>query len=85
MDKLLTNFRIFEYKSSLMKLLLDVKDSKAGFLMELLNSFSYVKTETIAPTKASLLSDLKGALQEVELAKKGKIKLQSAQDFLNEL
>ena len=68
-----------------MRLLLDVKDSKAEFFMELLKSFSYVKAETIAPSKATLLSDLKGALQEVELAKKGKIKLQSAKDFLNEL
>jgi hypothetical protein len=30
-----------------MKIVLDIKDSKAEFIMELLSSFSYVKTEPI--------------------------------------
>ena len=30
-----------------MKIVLDIKDSKADFIMELLSSFSYVKTEPI--------------------------------------
>jgi hypothetical protein len=68
-----------------MKVLLDVKDSKADFIIELLNNFSFVKTETLTPSKAQLLKDLKGSVEEVTLAKKGKIKLQSAREFLNEL
>ncbi len=35
-----------------MKILLDIKDSKADFVMELLESLSFVKAETISPAKA---------------------------------
>ncbi len=35
--------------------------------------------------KKSFLLDLKESVEEVKLAKQGKIKLQSAKDFLNEL
>ncbi len=68
-----------------MKLLLDIKDSKADFMMELLKSFSFVKTESLTPAKAQFLRELKGSVEEVAMAKGGKIKLESARDFLNEL
>ena len=68
-----------------MKIILDIKDSKADFMIELLKNFSFVKTNTITPSKAQFLEELKGSVKEVSLAKKGKIKLQSARDFLNEL
>jgi len=68
-----------------MKIILDIKDNKADFIMELLKSFTFVKVETIAPQKAQFLKELKEAAKEVSLAKQGKIKLQSAKDFLNEL
>jgi hypothetical protein len=35
--------------------------------------------------KKAFMADLKEAIEEVKLAKEGKIKLQSAKDFLNEL
>jgi hypothetical protein len=68
-----------------MKLVIDVKDSKAEFVKELLDSLSYVKTKTISTTKARFLEELKESVREIALAKKGKIKLQSAREFLNEL
>jgi hypothetical protein len=68
-----------------MKVLLDIKDSKAEFFMEVLKSFSFVKAELISPSKAEFLKDLKGSVKEVALAKKGKLKLQDAKDFFNEL
>ena len=68
-----------------MKVLLDIKDSKADFIIELLRNFSFVKTETLTPSKAQFLKDLKGSVEEITLAQEGKIKLQSARDFLNEL
>ena len=68
-----------------MKVLLDVKDNKADFIIELRRNFSFVKTEQLTPTKAQFLRDLKGSVEEVTLAKQGKIKLQSARDFLHEL
>ncbi len=38
-----------------------------------------------SPAKQRFLQELKGSVKEVGLAKKGKIKLQSAKAFLNEL
>lgn len=35
--------------------------------------------------KRAFMYDLMGSIEEVKLAKEGKIKLQSAKDFLNEL
>ena len=37
------------------------------------------------PTESEILQGLREAIEEVNLAKKGKIKLQSAKEFLNEL
>lgn len=68
-----------------MKLLLDIKDNKADFVIELLKNLSFIKTERLTDSKARFLKEMKGAVNEVTLAKKGKLKLQSAKDFLNEL
>ena len=68
-----------------MKVVLDIKDSKVEFVLELLRQFPFVKTETISPNKAKFLSELKGAVEEVVLANQGKIKLKSAEELLNEL
>ncbi|HSZ24331.1 MAG TPA: hypothetical protein VK766_01360 [Cytophagaceae bacterium] len=68
-----------------MKVLLDIKDDKASFFMEVLKNFSFVKAETITPSKATFLKDFKGAVEEVKLAKQGKIKLKSADQLLDEL
>lgn len=68
-----------------MKVLLDIQDNKADFIMELLRSFSFVKAETISPKKVSFLKDLKSSMEEVTMAKKGKIKLKSADQLLDEL
>ena len=37
------------------------------------------------PSKEQILQGLKEAIEEVNLAKKGKIKLKSAREFINEL
>ena len=68
-----------------MKVLLDINDNKAEFVMEVLHQFRFVKAKTISPAKAKFLQELSGAVEEVKQAKRGKIKLQSAKDFLNEL
>jgi len=68
-----------------MKILLDIKDSKSAFFMEMLKKFSFVKAITITESKADFLEEFKEAVDEVKLAKKGKLELQSARDFLNEL
>ena len=68
-----------------MTILLEVKDSKADFFMELLKSFPFVKTKKHSPAKAQLIHEIKEAVEEVKLAKQGRIKLQSAKEFLREL
>lgn len=69
-----------------MKVLLDIKDNKAGFVMELLNNLSaYVKTKPLTEPKAQLMEELSEAVNEMKLIKAGKKKARNAEDFLNEL
>ena len=68
-----------------MKVLLDIKDSKAAFVMELLKSLKYVKTKQITPAKARLMEEIKEAVDELNLIKSGKKKARNAEEFLNEL
>lgn len=68
-----------------MKVLLDIKDTKAQFVMELLKSFSFVKTKTLTPYKASVLEGIKEAVDEMKLVKAGKLKARNAEDLFNEL
>ena len=69
-----------------MKVILDSKESKAGFILELLQgSPSYVKTNPISDSKAEFIANLKEAAAEVKLHKQGKIKLKTAHELLNKL
>jgi len=68
-----------------MKVLVDVRDNKADFIMELLNNFSFVKAKTISPAKAQLIEDIKEAVENLNLVKQGKLKARPAKDLLNEL
>lgn len=68
-----------------MRILLDVKDSKAAFVMELLESLPFVKAKKLTEAKAELMEDFKASVEEVKLHKAGKIKLQSAKEMLDEL
>jgi hypothetical protein len=68
-----------------MKVLLDVKDNKAAFFMELLNSFPYVKAKTLTPHKAEVLANVKEAVEEMKLVKAGKLKARNAEELFDEL
>ena len=68
-----------------MKVLLDIKDSKALYLLEVLKGLSYVKTKELTPYKAEVLEGIKEAVEEMKLIKKGKIKARNAEDLFNEL
>jgi len=68
-----------------MKAVLDIKDSKASFVMELLGNFSYVKVKPITNEKALLLNEIREAVNNVNLVKKGKIQARPAKDLLNEI
>ncbi len=68
-----------------MKILLEVKDSKAVFFIELLKSFSFVKAKPLTPYKAKILEDVAQAVEEMNLIKKGKLKGRNAEDLFDEL
>ena len=68
-----------------MKVILDIEDSKANTLLNLLKDLKYVKAEMLTQPKAKFLQELKEAVNELNQVKEGKKKARNAQDFLNEL
>lgn len=68
-----------------MKLLIDIKDDKSAFILELLNSFNFVKIEAITSEKAAVIKNIKQAVSEVNLIQDGKLEGILASDLLNEL
>ncbi len=68
-----------------MKVILDIKDSKAQFVMELLKNLSFVKAKPLTPYKEEVLEGIKQAVEEMKLIRAGKLKGRKAEDFLNEL
>ncbi len=68
-----------------MKVLLDIKDNKATHLLEVLKGLSYVKATTISNEKALLIKEIKEAVENLALVRKGKLKARPAKDLLSEL
>ncbi|GHU60617.1 hypothetical protein FACS1894121_1010 [Bacteroidia bacterium] len=68
-----------------MKAILDISDSKALFVMELLRNFSFVKVQPITSEKALLLHEMKEAVNSVNLVKQGKMQARPAKAVLDEI
>jgi hypothetical protein len=68
-----------------MQYLLEVDDNKDKFLLEILKHFRFVKTRPLTKKNMQFVKELQQSVQEVNLAKRGKIKLQKAKALLNEL
>jgi hypothetical protein len=68
-----------------MKLILDVKESKAAALMAVLNDLPYVKTKPLTPYKARIMEDIKESVDEMNLVLSGKLEARDADELLNEL
>ena len=68
-----------------MKVLLDIKDSKAASLLEVLRGLSYVKAEPLSEEKALLLKEIKEAVKEMKLIREGKLKARPVKELLDEL
>lgn len=66
-----------------MKLLLEIKDSKADFFLEVLKNFSFVKKATLIDEDDK--PDFKQAIKELNQIKAGKLKSRPLSDLLNEL
>ena len=79
-----------------MEYIIDVKDTEAPFVLDLLRRFDFVQVRPAEEindenddepelTKEQLLADVKEALEEVKLYKQGKLKLKTLDEFLDEL
>ena len=69
-----------------MTILINVKEEKYDFLMELLQSFDFVEIDDEPErTEEEFKNDLLEAFREVKLHQQGKKKLKTAKEFLDEL
>jgi hypothetical protein len=68
-----------------MKVLLDIKDNKANFVLELLKNLPFVKAKPLTPSKAQVLEELKEAVENMTLIKQGKLKARPAKELLDDL
>ena len=68
-----------------MKVLLEIKESKADFVLKLLRNLSYVKAKPLTEEKATLIEEIKEGVEEIKLIKAGKKKARNAEEFLSEL
>lgn len=68
-----------------MKILLDIKDSKVEFVLELLNNLGFVKVKPLSDKKAELMSEVRDAVEELKLVREGKLQARNAQDLIDEL
>jgi len=64
-----------------MKVLLDIKDEKVPFVMEVLKNFKFVKTAPLTE-KEEILEDIKQAVKEVNQIRAGKRKGIPAREVL---
>lgn len=68
-----------------MKIVLDIKDDKVAFIMELLRNFTFVKAKPLNLDKAEILEGLGKAVKEVNQVKTGKKEAQPLSEFLHGL
>ena len=68
-----------------MKILLDIKDNKVAFVLEVLKNFKFVKAETLTAHKAEVLQSLATGIDEMRQIEAGKLKGISAKDLADEL
>jgi hypothetical protein len=68
-----------------MKVLLEIKESKVAFVLELLNNLNFVKVKAVSDEKAVLKNTIKESIEELNLIKKGKLKGIPAKELLDEL
>ena len=64
---------------------LNIKEGKFQFFMELIKSLDFVQIDEGGDSKKAIVDNIKKGLEEVKLAKEGKLKTTSAKDFLDAL
>ena len=68
-----------------MKLLIDIKDDKSPFIMELLGSFEFVRMQEIGTPPSQILADISEGVEELKRIEAGTQKAVSFNEFLHEL
>lgn len=70
-----------------MKVLLDIQENKAAFIMELLRSLDcvHILREVSNQEKSKAIQDLAEAINDVKLFEEGNKSLKSAKDLLDEI
>ena len=68
-----------------MKVIPDIKDDNAEFVLELLRNLKFVKAQPITPYAIAILKHLKEAVEEVNEQKKSKKKVKTLSSFLDEV
>ncbi|PWJ55529.1 hypothetical protein CLV98_1135 [Dyadobacter jejuensis] len=69
-----------------MKILIEISDNDAAFGLKVLRSLSFVKkAKPMSSGAVNLWDDLKDAAKDVRLHKDGKVKMQTLDEFLNEV
>lgn len=66
-------------------MILAIKENKFPFVIELLESPSFVKVKPIFALKDQEVSDISEAIQEFKMVRKGKLKAISVKELLDEL
>ena len=68
------------------QVVLNIKDSKYRFFMELIKSLDFVQVEEDpGDSKEEIVANLTQAFKDLKRHKQGKLKTTPAKDFLNEL
>ena len=68
-----------------MKVVLDIKDNKAEFILDWLKQYAFVKVNPVKRPKEKLVHDLEEAIEEVKLIEAGKKEGKSLKDLVDEL
>lgn len=68
-----------------MKVLLDIKDHKAAFVLELLGNLSFVKIKALTNEKAQLVEEIREAVENLNLVRTGKQEARPARELLDEI
>lgn len=67
------------------RVVIDIPDSKINFFLELVKNLGFKKVRRLSDEQKVFVDNLKHSLEQVKQHRDGKIKLQSADDILNEL
>ena len=67
------------------RVVIDIPDNKFNFFIELVKNLGFKRVRPLPKEQKEFIDDLKHSLEQVKQHQDGKIKLQTAKDFINEL